>query len=118
MSEKHFHGQSHVKGGFDIDEATMPPNSNYWRGCADGALIRLQNAIGIDEANRQTMNIEAPTWKDVCTLIEMLADLAEKQKATLGQLTALAYGDADLDGSDTSMSGQLQESGFGDGGVM
>ena len=43
---KHFHGQAHFKGGFDIDESTLNDDANYWRSGAEGArdaLAKLTN---------------------------------------------------------------------------
>lgn len=81
MTERHFHGQRHIRGGFDIDEDSLSPNANYWKYGANAALIRLQNVIGESEALRQVKNIEA-SWKDICKSIELLADLAERQSET------------------------------------
>lgn len=87
MNERRHHGQRHLKGGIDINEATMPPNSNYWRGCALGARNRLARVVGDLEADRQVKNIEG-TWKEICTAIEMLADLAEHQQKVKDQAGA------------------------------
>jgi hypothetical protein len=81
-NEKHFHGTAHINGGFDIDEATLPPNANYWRNGADSALSRLQKVVGCDEGLRQVENITG-TWKEICLAIETLADLAERQARRL-----------------------------------
>lgn len=69
----HFHGTRHFKGGIELDENTMPPNSKYWKECATGALWKLQDLIGDEEARAQTDKITG-TWKEICIQIEQLVN--------------------------------------------
>lgn len=78
---KHFHGQSHMKGGLNLDPNTIPPNAKYWRNSANDALIRLGDVIGEEKARKMTENIEG-TWREIHTSILILATLAEKQHQT------------------------------------
>ena len=70
-----------IRGGIDVDEATLHPNANYWRGCADGELIKLQNLIG-DEMGLDMVSEIVGTWKEVYEQIRDVVILqAEKSKA-------------------------------------
>ncbi len=64
---KRFHGQSHMKGGFNIEESTLSDNANYWTMIARGIKEKLEEA-GI--ANKRIFNSRKLTWKEKCIRLE------------------------------------------------
>ena len=111
MSERHFHGTRHVKGGFDIDESTLHPNAAYWRACARGEYRRVVIAIGEEKANHVVPErAEGQTWKDVYESVKLIADLAEKQVARAAWIE-----DAEANALDYADLKATQESALGRG---
>jgi len=65
-----FHGTSHLKAGFDIDEDSLDPNANYWKGCTKGLYKRL----GLNLLSSKL------TWKEKYLKLEELLKLLDTEK--------------------------------------
>lgn len=80
MTERHFHGQRHIRGGFDFSEDAISPNANYWFGSAIAEFQRLERLIGTEKAKHVAPDRQqGQTWRDIYEAVKILADLAEKQ---------------------------------------
>jgi len=65
-----FHGTSHMKGGFDIDENTLDPNANYWKAGAKWAYEKITEYF---------LNSEVQ-WKDKCRMLERFVEILKLEK--------------------------------------
>ena len=81
-NSRHFHGQSHMRGGITIDESTLDDNANYWANGARGAYKRLIDLVGTDKADELTKSFwnDEYTWKQICFRVEQLVEQEEKNK--------------------------------------
>lgn len=81
-NEKHFHGQSHMGGGFDIDESTLHPDANYWQSAARGAWKRLEKLTDVETAAQLVKRFwnDNYTWKDICLHTEAIIEEMENAK--------------------------------------
>lgn len=91
----------------------------------ENARLALQNAVECCvELTEKLEFAESPTLPEQvdCPACEGTGNCAvhglEPSLCSYCNGTGKVAGQADLDGSDTSMSGQLQEAGFGEGGVL
>lgn len=66
-----------------------------------------------DDANVHPFNLG-----EQITALEKRVEELQKQQLSLAELVAMAYGQANLDGSDTSTRGQLRDAGFGEDGRL
>jgi hypothetical protein len=82
MSKK-FHGQSHFKGGINIDESTISDEANYWARGAKGAYLAVRKIVGFNKTEELVKDfwIEGSTWKEICLKTEkILEDIREEKK--------------------------------------
>lgn len=79
---RRFHGVSHMKGGFDIDESKLSPNANYWKIYAKGSYKELKKLVGEEKAKLLYGSVlynTDKTWKEKWSQIEDLLTLTEKE---------------------------------------
>jgi hypothetical protein len=73
-NEKHFHGQSHGRGGFDIDEATLSDDARYWMNGAEGARTALEKICkNSDDLIKEFWHV-GNSWKTICLKIEAVLE--------------------------------------------
>ena len=76
MSEKHFYAQSHIRGGFTIDEAALDDNDGYWQGFAEGTLKKLAELTPAADDLVAGFWHDGNTWKFICESVErVIADV-------------------------------------------
>jgi hypothetical protein len=81
MNEKHFHGVSHSRGGFDIDESTLDPDARYWMNGAEGARLALEKITkNSDDLIKDFWNV-GNTWKTICERTEKVLKTAREAKS-------------------------------------
>lgn len=81
-NSRHFHGQSHMRGGITIDESTLDDNAKYWANGARGAYNHLIDLVGFEKANELIASFwnDEYTWKKICIKTEKLVEQEEKNK--------------------------------------
>ena len=114
---KHFHGIRKIKGGFDIDENTIPDDSDYWMIGCDRLLSQLTEALDGDyEKAKKAIGSawsEEYTWKEIYKAVAPIAALAQAQKIKRQTDTDMARRiEMASEGSDNSVSGQWREHGY------
>jgi len=75
---KHFHGQSHMKGGLDIDERTLDDNANYWKMYALGEYLKVRRILGDKNIDKKITNV---SWKELFTIFEKISEKLENKNA-------------------------------------
>lgn len=76
-----YHGQRHIKGGFEVDEESFDPDANYWAISARGAYNHLVRIVGFETAEKEVEEFwnEKNTWKDICLKTETILEGIEKE---------------------------------------